>query len=447
MAGHGLQCDAESPNRTLVKRYSKAVQSAVQVARQVADQQISNYDLAVQMMNNLAVNAMGGYEEYEDLQTGGRIWYLSNMPITKTGGVCSFEPNSTVFKMSGSGFFVSRDGGITWVNGYAISTGELVVNVLDAIGINFDWARGGTLTLGGYGNGNGVMSIQDSSNVEKVHGDNTGIIVGANTGSKIHMTTTGHLDYYYDNTYSGVVEMNARNYSQTSTPDLHDTFEIKQFDDIRVSSSSDYTVLTLHNNNATGAYTGDGARLESSGDITVDGDDVNIFSASETRIDAGGKLELDATDGIVFGSAGLGSVPTIYPNGYSGQNDPTAISSDVIRISNGTQYSDWQVFNGMLCSITGTGTVPHSYWHTWESGATTYDSIILATGTTTATFPDIDTSLAYFPYISCADNVEPPVLEGIKFNGTSCVVRFTAVTSAQVGTGSECVIKLLATIA
>ena len=145
-AAHQVQCNAVAPTRTLTKQFSKAVQAAVAEARIAAGQVVSNYDLAVQMMNSLAVNAMGGYEDYEDLPTGGRVWYLSNMPITKdaTTGVCSFETGSIVYKKSGSGFFVSRDGGQTWVNGYDMSTGELVVNVLDAIGINFDWARGGT---------------------------------------------------------------------------------------------------------------------------------------------------------------------------------------------------------------------------------------------------------------------------------------------------------------
>ena len=172
---HIVQCNAINPTRTLTKQYSKTVQAAVEVARQQTDQIISNYDLAVQYMNNLAVNAMGAYEDYEDLSTGGRIYYMSNRPITKVNNVCSFEAGSTVYKKSGDGFFVSRDGGTTWTNGYDMQTGELVVNVLDAIGINFDWARGGTLTLGGYGNGNGYCEVKDASNNTIVIIDNAGI--------------------------------------------------------------------------------------------------------------------------------------------------------------------------------------------------------------------------------------------------------------------------------
>lgn len=60
------------------------------------------------------------------------------------------------------GFFVSRDGGKTYVNGFD-SSGNATVNILSVIGINFDWAHGGTLTLGGQDNVNGLMKILDAS--------------------------------------------------------------------------------------------------------------------------------------------------------------------------------------------------------------------------------------------------------------------------------------------
>ena len=154
---------AVTPTRTLTKRYSQAVRSAVAEARQLTDSAISDYDLAVQVMNDLAVNAMGGYEDYEDLPTGGRVWYLSNKPITKTGNVCTFESGSTVFKRTGEGLYVSTDGGQTWQNGYNAQTGQLVVNVLNAIGISAEWIKTGVLDVGGSGT-NATIRVKDSSN-------------------------------------------------------------------------------------------------------------------------------------------------------------------------------------------------------------------------------------------------------------------------------------------
>lgn len=141
---------AETPNRSLTTRYSREVQAAVQIARNNTNQIISDYDLAVQMMNNLAIHAMGAYQEYEDLATGGRVYYLSNKPITKDAqGHCVFTAGSSVFKATGDGFFVSVDGGQTWINGYNTHTGELVVNVLYTIGLHADWIKTGQLTVGG----------------------------------------------------------------------------------------------------------------------------------------------------------------------------------------------------------------------------------------------------------------------------------------------------------
>ena len=144
-SNHVVQCNAVTPQRQLTKRYSKTVSAAVEATRKQTEEIISDYDLAVQLMNDVAVNAMGGYEDYEDLPTGGRVYYLSNMPITKTGNTCSFQSGSTVFKRTGDGLFVSTNGGQTWQNGYNAQTGQLIVNVLNAIGVSADWIRTGTL--------------------------------------------------------------------------------------------------------------------------------------------------------------------------------------------------------------------------------------------------------------------------------------------------------------
>ena len=146
LSAQTVRCDAESVTRTLTKRYSASQKAAVEIARKIVDDTMTDYDTAVQLMNNLAVNSLGAYENYEDLSTGGRVYYLSNMPITKTNNVCSFETGSTVFKKSGDGFFVSTDGGTTWTNGYNANTGQLVVNALNAIGISAEWIKTGTMS-------------------------------------------------------------------------------------------------------------------------------------------------------------------------------------------------------------------------------------------------------------------------------------------------------------
>jgi len=434
-SSHIVQCNAINPTRTLTKQYSKTVQAAVEVARQQTDEIISNYDLAVQMMNNLAVNAMGGYEDFEDLSTGGRVWYLSNMPITKIAGVCSFEAGSTVYKKSGSGFFISRDGGQTWVNGYDISTGELVVNVLDAIGINFDWARGGTLTLGGYGNGNGELSIQDANNVEKVHGDNTGVKIGANTGSKMHLTTDGELAYYYDNVYNGKLKMESVNYGTPENPDYEDTLSVEDFKNVEISSEDDnakIVVRTTGDQDENGyvsiyADISDDADSEPKG-IKIDSKEVSIGGGSLNNA----VVDIDAT---------LHLSGDINPYGnYIGQDNI------VNRIDNNGYIVADRYAKGILVETIYTQTL-YQGWHTWETGGQTYDGVTLSVGNTTATFPSVSDDYAYEPFIKCAKGVSPPQITDMKITSNNeCVVTFTAVTSAQTGSGqtSECVIMLWA---
>ena len=455
LAGHVIKCDAETPNRTLVKRYSKAVQAAVQVAREAADEQISNYDLAVQMMNELAVNAMGGYEDYEDLQTGGRVWYLSNMPITKTGGVCSFEPNSVVYKKSGDGFFVSRDGGQTWVNGYNISTGELVVNVLDAIGINFDWARGGTLTLGGYGNGNGVLSILNSSNVEKIHGDNTGISAGSNgqNDSKVKLTVDGKLEYYYGNSYEGQFRMTAENRGTEQEPEIVDYLSVEDFSHIGVGNSGTEEIwLEAFKEHPSHAYIQnarisveeDAERIEYNAhldnpedyacvDIVANGiDEDDDWATSEIMVCGNGHTYLDTR---------------ICPDVDYLVDDKPCVAQDEVLTVLSENNKEWQNLiyrNGMLVLKQNTGryfTDVHDTWHTWESGGVTYTGITLSAGVSQADFPSIDTSATYEPYIQVASGQPAPMIEGVTITGTTYSVRFETITQAQAA-GGACVIKL-----
>lgn len=148
---------------------------AVAESRRDIKKQITNYDNAVQNMNQLAANSMGLYRETEQQDSGGDIYYQSNRPITvDSNGKCHFESGSVVYKSASDGFFVSVNGGESYTSGFD-SNGNAVFNVLAAIGITFDWAHGGTLTLGGSGNGNGRLNIMNASGSLIGYIDNTGV--------------------------------------------------------------------------------------------------------------------------------------------------------------------------------------------------------------------------------------------------------------------------------
>lgn len=216
-----FSCGVESVTQNKVVRYSNEIKTLVEAQRN-AQTLVSAYDQAVQRMNNIAVNAMGAYEAYDEV-ADARIYYLSNKPISKNAqGQCVFTANSTVYKITGDGFFVSTNGGQTFVNGY--SGGELVVNVLDAIGINADWInaghitadriQGNTLTLGGQNNGNGqcvVKASNGSTNYVKL--DNTGI--NARRGYIGNGTSGWEIQDSYIRTNSGPTSVSAISVSGT----------------------------------------------------------------------------------------------------------------------------------------------------------------------------------------------------------------------------------------
>ena len=156
-----LSCNAEDPVRNESSYVSESAKAIVQAKRETANQ-LTLYDQAVQNMNLLAANSMGLYRESETQSDGSVIYYMSNRPIVKNeDGTVTLEENSVVYKMTGNGFFVSEDGGITFTAGFD-SEGNAIVNVLSAIGITFDWAKGGTLSLGGDNNINGAMVVYDA---------------------------------------------------------------------------------------------------------------------------------------------------------------------------------------------------------------------------------------------------------------------------------------------
>lgn len=183
-----IACKAEDPIRNESNYVSKEAQAIVQV-RKEAKKELSNYDKAVQNMNMLAANAMGLYRESETLEDESVIYYQSNKPIYKNAnGKCEFVTNSVVYKMASEGFFVSNNGGISYTSGFD-SEGNAVVNVLSAIGITFDWAKGGTLSLGGNNNANGSLAVYNSNNGLIGTWDKDGISLNLDDGSILKMTS------------------------------------------------------------------------------------------------------------------------------------------------------------------------------------------------------------------------------------------------------------------
>lgn len=152
-----VSCDAKTPRRNSTKSYSELTKAILKM-RKETKAQISAYDTSVQQMNQLAANTFGYHFTVVKQDDGSIISYQHDKP--------TLAESKTVYKKGIDGFFVTRnytgkDSTTVWTSGFD-SSGNVVLNILSVIGFYFDWAKGGTLTLGGYNNESGVLKILDA---------------------------------------------------------------------------------------------------------------------------------------------------------------------------------------------------------------------------------------------------------------------------------------------
>lgn len=177
-----FSCGAQSIRKKSEERYSSAAKTLAE-AQENATQMLTNYDRAVQALNDLAQEAVG-YNEYHYPDTSvveNRItWLYNGANIDTTDPEEPLFPNSTVvIKISGDGVFIAREfdpyGAPTYSDGYDANSGTAILQLLYAHGITADWIYSGQLTLGGQNNDNGICSVNNSNGVETVRLDNNGL--------------------------------------------------------------------------------------------------------------------------------------------------------------------------------------------------------------------------------------------------------------------------------
>lgn len=131
-----ISCDAEPAARHSADRYGQIEQIVADIKKD-SQQKISEYAKYVDQMNQLAINAMGYYETNEKQSDGSIITYMHDKPLIKDSTI--------VYKKTIDGFFISRDGGKTYVGGMD-KDANIVANVIAAIGIRGDWVDADSIT-------------------------------------------------------------------------------------------------------------------------------------------------------------------------------------------------------------------------------------------------------------------------------------------------------------
>ena len=164
-SGTKISCDAENASRNSADKFSNETKAIVQ-ARKVAQAQLSVYDKQMQLLTQLMSQSLGLFKT-EQVQEDGSIIYIMH-------NKADLNSSNIQWKMTANGMAVSNDYGKTWKAGID-KDGNAIFNIMSAIGINFDWAHGGTLTLGGENNVNGKQYVKDANGKILIAFDNKGI--------------------------------------------------------------------------------------------------------------------------------------------------------------------------------------------------------------------------------------------------------------------------------
>lgn len=164
-SGTKISCDAENASRNSADKFSNETKAVVQ-ARKVAQAQLSVYDKQMQLLTQLMSQSLGLFKTEQVQEDGSIIYIMHNKSDLKSSNI--------QWKMTANGMAVSNDYGKTWKAGVD-KNGNAIFNIMSAIGINFDWAHGGTLTLGGENNVSGVQYVKDAKGKTLVTLDNRGL--------------------------------------------------------------------------------------------------------------------------------------------------------------------------------------------------------------------------------------------------------------------------------
>lgn len=164
-SGTKISCDAENASRNSADKFSNETKAIVQ-ARKVAQAQLSVYDKQMQLLTQLMSQSLGLFKT-EQVQEDGSIIYIMH-------NKADLNSSNIQWKMTANGLAVSNDYGKTWKAGVD-KDGNAVFNIMSAVGINFDWAHGGTLTLGGENNVSGMQYVKDEKGKILVTLDNKGL--------------------------------------------------------------------------------------------------------------------------------------------------------------------------------------------------------------------------------------------------------------------------------
>lgn len=167
-----ISCDAESANRQNAT-LQNALSAVLQQSKKWIAYEKTHRELALDELSSLMANALGFYSTDVVQPDGSSIRYLHDKPI--------LNQSLVQWKITIDGTAVSTDGGKTWKAGIT-KDGNMVLNTLDALGINADWINAGTISCdrlkGGTISGQVIISNDPGTNYKMIASDGRVVGVG-----------------------------------------------------------------------------------------------------------------------------------------------------------------------------------------------------------------------------------------------------------------------------
>lgn len=201
-----IACDAETFNEKNRAGGSQAA-TIIAMAKKQSERQLSEYDIRVKQMNQLATNAMGYYETIETQDDGSVICYMHDKE--------NLSDSQTIWKKTVDGIFISSDGGKTYIAGVD-KNGNAVLKILATEGIVADWIKAGILqgikiiantgSIAGWTMDGDVLVSKDRN--IKLNGNTNTIQVYDDDGKLVAMLTKLGLYLYNNNKSVGKIGTN-----------------------------------------------------------------------------------------------------------------------------------------------------------------------------------------------------------------------------------------------
>lgn len=267
-----ISCDAESASRNSADKYTADTKAIVE-ARKTAQKQLSAYDTQMQLLTMLMAQSVGLFKTEQKQADGSIIYIMHNKK--------DLASSQIQWKMTANGMAVSSDYGKTW-NAGVDSSGNAVFNVMSAIGINFDWAHGGTLTLGGENNVNGKQYVKDAKGKTLVTLDNKGI------------TLDSSVKIAWDNVADSTTKVTQIT-KDTVTTEYVNALDIKagsvDAEDITGTTITGKSIVGGTINIGNGVFEVDNTGKVSASNMNISGGEISISGNQSTTVFSDGRIK------------------------------------------------------------------------------------------------------------------------------------------------------------